>query len=106
MKTLEVSWARATKIWWSLAWRSVLFGSIAGFIAGFVVGSLSSMMGDGRLTNIYIQSAGLLVGIPVGILVVKIVLSKEFKDYRIVLIPSTEARMQVSLDEISRKDKE
>ncbi len=104
MQILQITWLRALKIWWSLAWRSVVFGSIAAFLAGLIVGSLSSVLGNNHLTNIYVQSAGLLVGIPVGILVVKIVLSKEFKDYRIVLLPSTEAMMQKSLHDITHEN--
>lgn len=104
MEKLEVTWIRATKIWWSLVWRSIVFGSIAGFIAGFVVGSIADMMGNDSLSSFYVQSAGMLIGVPVGILVVKIVLSKEFKDYRIVLLPSTESRIQKSLDKISRHE--
>ena len=102
MQPLKVTWLRAMKIWWSLAWRSVLYGSIAAFVAGLAVGSLSNVLGHEHLTNIYTQSAGLLVGIPVGILVVKMVLSKEFRDYRIVIMPSTEVMMKESLNDITR----
>ena len=78
MNEVELNWARAIKVWWSLAWRGILFGSIAGFIAGFIVGYL----GFGNLGAL----AGLVVGIPIGMWVVKLVLAKSFSDFRLALV--------------------
>ena len=78
MQEVELNWERAIKVWWSLAWRGVLFGFIAGFIAGFIVGAL----GFPNLGTL----AGLVVGIPIGMWVVKLVLAKSFSDFRLALV--------------------
>jgi len=78
MQEVELNWERSLKVWWSLVWRGVLFGFIAGFIAGFIVGFL----GFPNLGGL----AGLVVGIPIGMWVVKLVLAKSFSDFRIALV--------------------
>ncbi len=35
MNEIDVTWGRATKVWWSLAWRSLLLPGVAGFVVGF-----------------------------------------------------------------------
>ena len=88
-RSLEVTFSRAMKVWWSLAWRGVLFGILAGGAAGFVIGMIGAAMHVppeqmSRLGGL----AGLIVGIPVGILVVQVVLQKSYSDFRIVLVPN------------------
>ena len=78
MQEVELSWERAIKVWWSLVWRSLLFGGLAGGVAGFIVG----ILGFPHLGGL----AGLVVGIPVGMWVVKLVLAKSFSDFRLALV--------------------
>lgn len=78
MQQVELSWERAIKVWWSLAWRGVLFGGIAGFVAGFIFG----VLGLPNRSDV----AGLVVGIPISVWVVKIVLAKSFSDFRLALV--------------------
>ena len=78
MREVELNWERAIKVWWSLFWRGVLFGGIAGFIAGFIVGFLGAPNLGGL--------AGLVVGIPIGMWVVKIILAKSYSDFRLTLV--------------------
>ena len=94
MEELEVTWNRAIRIWWSLAWRGLLFGVIAGAIVGFIVGVAMGALGRPEEGGIYGQVAGMIAGIPVGMWVVKVVLSKEFRHYRIALVPSNEALLE------------
>ena len=86
------------KVWWSLAWRGILFGLVAGAITGFIVGFILGIAGKPELGGLYGQIAGMVVGIPIGIWVVKSVLTKEFRHYRIVLIPSDEVIMEQKLE--------
>lgn len=91
---LEVTWPRATMIWWSIAWRSALMGGLAGLIAGFVVGLASGFFGSGEPVDGLSGVVGLVVAVPAGIWAVKTVLAREFRHYRIALVPSTEARLE------------
>ncbi len=89
-RVLEVTFARATKVWWSLAWRALLFGLLAGAAAGFVIGIVCAIaqVPQEQISR-YGGLAGLVVGVPVGIWVVKTVLQKSWSDFRIVLVPNT-----------------
>jgi hypothetical protein len=84
---IEVTWGRAAKVWWSLLWRTLLFGGLAGMLIGAVFGGVMGAFGTppqeiAGLTTLL----GLAVGIPVGIWVVRNVLSKSWSDFRIVLV--------------------
>ena len=92
MTELEITWARTTRIWWSLVWRGLLFGFLSGFVAGFIVGFLGGMLRlDPQIARALGILAALIVGIPVGLWIVKNVLGKKFKGFRIalVVIPET-----------------
>ena len=82
MNEVEVTWGRAIKVWWSLAWRGVLFGGVAGLIAGIIM----MLAGAGESG---VRAAG-LIGIPVGMWVVKMVIGTEYSDFRIALVPTTD----------------
>ena len=88
-RSLDVTFSRATKVWWSLAWRAVLFGVLAGMAAGFVIGviAVAAHVPRERMSTLG-GVTGLAVGIPVGILVVQMVLRKSWSDFRIVLVPT------------------
>ena len=57
-KTLEVTFSRATKVWWSLSWRAILFGILAGGAAGFVIGIISAGSACGSGTNAQVWGFG------------------------------------------------
>jgi Na+/proline symporter len=67
---------------------------LAGFVAGFLLGLILSAFGKVDGLEIYAQLAGVIAGIPVGIWVIKTILTKEFSSFRIVLAPSSEALME------------
>lgn len=85
---LEVTWGRAVRVWWSLMWRALLFGGIGGGGVGFVIGFFMGAAGASLASITAVTAwAGLLVGIPVGMWVVRHVLRKTWSDFRIVLLP-------------------
>ena len=87
MNEVEVTWGRAVKVWWSVMWRAVLFGVIAGFVAGFIVGLVGGFAGADRGTITTLSgAAGAIAGIPVGIWVIKVVLTRKYSDFRIALV--------------------
>ncbi|MFZ0928425.1 MAG: hypothetical protein WAN11_07480 [Syntrophobacteraceae bacterium] len=88
MGDLEVSWERAVTVWWSIAWRSAVLGFLTALAIGFVIGFLGRALHlDPRFMHRLSLLAGIATGVTVGIWVVKQVLAKRFKDFRIVLLP-------------------
>ncbi len=84
---VEVTWERAAKVWWSLLWRAVLFGGVAGGVFGAIVGGIMGASGASleQIATVT-KSVGILVGIPVGIWVTRSILRKSWSDFRIVLV--------------------
>jgi len=95
MEEIKVTWRHATQIWWSLAWRMLVFGGLAGLVLGLLFGIIGAIVGTGDdVIQLWGQIGGMLVSIPVGIWAVKTILGKEFPIYRIVLVPSLERRIE------------
>lgn len=85
--TVEVTWGRAAKVWWSFIWRAVLFGIIAGAVMGGVVGGIMGASGAAPTAAAgIVQLIGTVVAIPIGIWVTRTVLRKSWSDFRIVLV--------------------
>lgn len=100
MDTLEATWAHAARIWWSLTWRVVIFGGLAGFLLGLMFAAIGAATGTGdEAIQAWGQIGGMLVSVPVGIWVVKTILNLEFPKFRIVLVPSLESRIERQLGE-------
>jgi len=88
MEELKVTWEKALTVWWSVAWRTVLFGFLAGLTLGFVIGFFGAMLHLNRdfLSRLSILT-GILTSVVVGIWAVKKILTRRFRDFRIVLLP-------------------
>jgi hypothetical protein len=91
---LEVTWPRALRVWWALAWRSFLAIPLAGALGcviGFVMGLLGPLLHvDQRRVMFAIQLVvmpmGAAIGVLVGIWATRAVLRKSFREFRIALI--------------------
>jgi ABC-type phosphate/phosphonate transport system permease subunit len=94
MEQLEVTWLRATMVWWSIFWRSLVIAIAAGAVAGFVIGVALAAIGRSDLVEIWGRLIGVVVAVPAGIWAVRSVLKKEYRQFRIVLVPSAEARLE------------
>lgn len=87
---LEVTWKRAAKVWWSYLWRSIIaiivaivLGGIVGFIVGFVLGA----MGVSTQTIQFITAPiGMIIGLLISIVPIKMILGKDFGEFRLVLL--------------------
>ncbi|MDH3830267.1 MAG: hypothetical protein OEV12_02370 [Gammaproteobacteria bacterium] len=100
MEEIQVTWGYAIKIWWSLTWRVALFGGLAGFALGLLFGLFGAATGTAdEVVYSWVQIGGMLVTIPVGIWVVKSILNKDFKKYRIILVPSLESRVEAQIQD-------
>ncbi len=99
MKTLEVTWWRATRIWWSMFWRSMLYVFLISLPLGLIIGLLASSLNINRVPEIYLQLLSGIIGIPVWIWVIKIVFEKQFSDFQVVLTEPLESLLDDSEDE-------
>ena len=89
---LEVTWGRAIKVWWAYAWRnflaivaSVIAGAILGFIAGLIMGAIGAAPST---INIVTVPLGVIAGLAFSIIPMKMILGKNFGEFKLVLIKS------------------
>lgn len=94
MEEIKVTWARAAQIWWSLVWRGFLVSGLAGLTIGLVAGAIGGILNQPEAVKPWGNIVVILAGIPIGIWVVRTVLTKQYKHYRIALVPSYEAQLQ------------
>lgn len=90
---LEVTWKRTTKVWWSYLWRNILaiigamiIGGIVGGIFGFILGMLGAST---ETVQLVVAPIGFIIGIAISIVPIKMILGKDFGEFRLVLIEST-----------------
>ncbi len=107
MDKIEVTWSYAIRIWWSLAWRVVVFGGLASFLLGLLIGAIGAATGvQTDVIQTWGEIGGMLVSIPVGIWVVKVILTRDFPKYRLLLVPSLESRIENRLNKQTTENRE
>jgi len=101
MEEVEITWLRVTKIWWSLIWRGVIYGLILGIVISIPLSMGAAALSlDQAQAERVIQNITGICGLLLGIWVLKIVLGKNYSDFRIALLPSDEAL----LDHVKKAD--
>lgn len=98
MQIMDVTWGRAARVWWSIFWRTFLITILLSVVFGFLTGLLLTLAGLEDKTLLWSQLVGIACAILGGVWAVRKVLQKEYRGYRLALIPSTEAQMEQSLD--------
>ena len=89
---LEVTKKRTLRVYWAFVWRSVIFSALAGFIAGAVGGAVLGVIyhNNPEIMRQYAPLVGAVAGyiasVIVGFFVMKLILKKKFKEFKIVLI--------------------
>jgi LytS/YehU family sensor histidine kinase len=74
-------------IWWLFVWRGMLGGFVAGAVAGALTGLFGAILGYAREDVVFASSAlGGLAGLIWGIVVVRMMLKKRYRGFRIALI--------------------
>lgn len=91
----EITWRRTWRIWWAYAWRNLLMtiaSMIAGGIVGFIVGFLLGMLGvEQQIIQYVTGSLGFVIGFLLSVLPMRMILGKNFGDFRLVLISNTDS---------------
>jgi len=87
---LDITWSRTIKVWWAYFWRSliaviaaVIVGAIVGFILGFIMGA---MRVDPDTIQYVASPIGAIIGIGFSIIPMKMILGKDFGQFRLVLV--------------------
>lgn len=95
MEELELTWTRAIKIWWSLVWRLMVYSMVLGLLISLPIGLLAAALGlDEAQTRMLSQGMASLLSLLLGIWVLRVVLSKHYSDFRVMLVPSDEALLK------------
>ncbi len=91
---LEITWKRASRIWWSYLWRNiiaiiraVIIGAIIGGVLGFILGMLGTST---DISKLIVQPLGFLIGLGISIIPLKLILGKNFGEFRLVLMSTSE----------------
>ena len=87
---LEITWKRATRVWWSFLWRNliaIVVSMILGFIAGYIFGFIMKMLGASNETvQFVVTPIGGIIGLLISIVPIKMILGKDFGEFRLVLL--------------------
>ena len=87
---MEVTWGRAGMVWWAYLWRLVVCGigsSIVGGIVGAIIGLVLAILKVPKEAIIFVSlPVGLLIGTLSSIIPMKLILGKDFGDFRLVLV--------------------
>jgi hypothetical protein len=91
----EITWGKATKVWWSIWWRNIIAIFAAMIIGGIIGGILGAVLGVAGVPiealQIITMPIGFVGGIAVSIVPIKMVLGKSYGDFRLVLVENNNA---------------
>ena len=91
---VEITWWRAAKVWWAYCWRSLLIvvpgsmilGGCVGGVMGFFLGLLGVPL---DVISIVGGTVGFFLGTTLSIVPMKMILGKNFGDFRLSLIQTS-----------------
>lgn len=90
---LEATWGRTIRVWWAYLWRSILaalasgiLGAVLGAVLGFLLGAAGVDPGViGRASFVL----GIAIGVAFSIIPIRLILNKDFGEFRLVLASSS-----------------
>ncbi len=87
MNTVELTWGRTGKVWWSFVWRCTLFSAVAGGVLGGIGGVSVALMGgstdDAMRAGSFLGQIGY---IPASLYVMRGVLARRYGDFSIKVV--------------------
>jgi hypothetical protein len=88
MQELEVTWARVLSVWWLIEWRAIAGGLVTGGAVGAVLGVAFAFTDwdSGRAGELELVFGG-IVGLAWTFIATRMALRKQYRDFRIVLLP-------------------
>jgi len=95
---LEVTWRRAVQVWWAYFWRNLLALAatmVVGMILGAVLGLALAAAGVSKETVPLVSGPiGALFGVAISIIPVRLILGKDFGEFRLVLLANSHPRSE------------
>jgi hypothetical protein len=89
---LEITWRRIVRVWWAYTWRNLIAlvaAAIIGGIIGFILGFVGHFIGiPTGVIQIIAAVIGCSVGLIVSLIPMKMILGKNYGEFRLVLLPS------------------
>jgi hypothetical protein len=90
---LEITWGRTLHVWWAYLWRN-LIAMVVGALLGAVVGAgLGFVLGVAGVAPDVIRRLSFVIGLALGLVVsivpIRMVLGKDFGEFRLVLLANT-----------------
>ena len=102
---LEVTWGRTIRVWWSLLWRNlvaILAAGVTGAIIGGVLGAIMGAMGvPVKTIQIVTLPIGFVLGLGISVVPLKMILGKDFGEFRLLLVPKHAAQPTVQADDFA-----
>jgi outer membrane lipoprotein SlyB len=87
---IEITWGKVVRVWWAYAWRSfiaVFCGAIGGALVGGVLGFAMGAFGVSLTAiQLIVASIGFLIGLALSVVPMKLILGKDFGEFRLVLV--------------------
>lgn len=88
LATIEPTWQIALRAWWSWQWRVFIAGFLLQFFVNFWIGAIGGAVGlHYRGALVARQVSSVVVFALVGLYFFKDVLDREFKDFRVCVLP-------------------
>lgn len=89
---MDVPWQKTMSVWWSLAWRGLVYGALGGFVFGFIGGVIAVFMGTPENGAYYGAFGGYIAAFPASILALKQALSKHLASLASIANSSVQSR--------------
>ena len=87
LATVEPTWGQAVRVWWSWQWRTILTGIVLTLVCVPIAMVISIMFGASRLGVVTSQLLSFAIFTASGIFQMKTVLDKEYKTFRVAILP-------------------
>ena len=91
---IKATWGHAVRIWWALIWRNVIavivtiiVAGVAGFLLGFLLGFLGVPI---KIIEVVSGAIGAIIGIAISVVPVKMIIGKNFRNFRLAIVPKNE----------------
>lgn len=82
---LEIKWNHVARIYWAWIWRTCLFSILFGIIFGLALGFAASMLNLIHIQPLF-AAFGAIVGIIVGLFMMRRILKKRYRGFRLAII--------------------